>query len=171
MENQEWQNPQTNELNNAGDVVTGTYLGKRESTKYRGDGEPFQEIVYQFIDEDGDEFPIRGTSGINKYMVKIPIGAIVRIEYVKDVPTDKGNPFKMFKVQFKLSGDAELSKTKAQEKRDRAAFALEDAKNKTEWVEGDIVPPEMRLQVTDWIAKNDKKLVIEPSGKIVAVPF
>ena len=116
----EWINPQMNELNSPGDVIEGILLSIDKKTKYRTNGtngEEYEEVIYRFIDSDGDEFSIRGTSGINKQMTKVPQGATVRIEYKEDKPTDKGNPFKVFKVQYRLPS-GELTKTKAQAKRE-----------------------------------------------------
>lgn len=117
---EDWQNPKLNELNSPGDVVQGDYLGVESQTKTNSGGD-YVANFYKFIDEEGDEFTIKGTTSIDKQMQKVPVGSIVRIEYKEDKPTDKGNPFKVFKVQFKTAPSGELSKTKAQERREAQA--------------------------------------------------
>jgi len=164
MSEEQWQNPQINELNSPGDVVSGTYLGKKTNTVFKKDGDSFDKTIYQFIDEDGDEFEIGGTSSIDKQMLKIPNGAIVRIEYLKDVPTEKGNPFKLMKVQFKMSADAELSKTKAQEKRE----AVVAQKSAADYGVGDIIPMD-KIAVMDEFVKSKGWSIDKSTGQVL--PF
>lgn len=50
---------------------------------------------------EGELLGITGTWAIDRAMKNVPEGSLTRIEYVKDVDTNKGNPMKSFKVQYK----------------------------------------------------------------------
>lgn len=86
-----------------GDVFIGTLLGQVHIAPENDD--PFD--VWQFRAADGQEgltdnelVNINTSYGLRD-LESVPIGSLVRLEYVKDVPTNKGNPMKSFLIQYK----------------------------------------------------------------------
>lgn len=77
-----------------GQAVTGELVGKAE----REGGFGKKQKVYSLKDGE-DLIAINGSADIDRKFATIEIGALVRITYTEDLPTDKGNPMRCFRVE------------------------------------------------------------------------
>lgn len=90
-----------------GDVFIGRYAGKEIITPEDGETEPFRQDRFRVVTplgdlHEGDWAAIRPGFQLRDAFDKLQPGDVVRIEYLKDIPTGrKLNPLKDFKVQVR----------------------------------------------------------------------
>ena len=77
-----------------GDSVEGLYVAK-EIGKENGNG------IYNLQDEAGKVQVVFGTTIIDSKMEIVPVGTYVRIEWIGEEPSNKGNPLRLFEVKYK----------------------------------------------------------------------
>lgn len=93
-------------LDTVGDVFVGRYIGMVEIVN-PNDNETWKQYRFHMEDTHGGDFTvgelvgINGTYSLDSAMPKVPEGALVRLENMKEIPTKKGNPMHSYKVQYK----------------------------------------------------------------------
>lgn len=80
-----------------GDVFIGRYVGKDHITPENED--PFD--LFTFRGRDEKLYAVNTSYKLVEAMEKVQAGQWVRLTYVKDIPSKKGNPMKDFKVDVK----------------------------------------------------------------------
>src|SRR6202035_5937076 len=78
-----------------GDEFIGTYKGVSHIDPDNGKDDPFDVLLFEGL--DGELYSMSGTK-LMKEFSKIPPGTMSKITYVKDLPSNKGNPFKDMKI-------------------------------------------------------------------------
>jgi len=82
---------------NIGDGTQGTYVGKKAAI----DSYNNKQTVYELMDEFGN-IVLVGIKDTNTpfhdQMKHVRLGQIIGVKYVKDIPGDRGNPFKLLSV-------------------------------------------------------------------------
>jgi len=106
----DWITPKPNAISlkqeGAGVKYTGFYSGATEITNSNG-----KQTIWNFKDDAGKQFGIYGFENLNASMIKIPLNAYVRIEYLgmKNVDTKYGKdqPVHQVTVEYKKPKDAD----------------------------------------------------------------
>src|SRR5262245_38111076 len=100
------ESPQTVVFEEPGDEFVGIFAGNQHVEpenqnvdKTHRDYVSFDQWLFR--DREGTLVAIPATFKLDQAMMTIPDGHMVRVQYIKDVPTGKGNPMKDFKVQSK----------------------------------------------------------------------
>lgn len=84
---------------NIGDVLVGTYLGRTEVETDDG-----MVGAHTFVDPNGEPIAAWASYDLDKKLAEVQTESLVRIEYVKDIETSRGQtPMKSFRVQAKFS--------------------------------------------------------------------
>lgn len=89
------------EFDEFGDTFIGIYKAREEITD-PNTSKTWTQHQFTGIYPDelaGEHCGINGTFELDKALADVPFDVQVRIVYVKDVPTHKGNPLKSFTVQ------------------------------------------------------------------------
>ena len=94
-----------------GDVFIGIKKGKEEITD-PNTGNTWNQWQFTGVFPDelaGEHCGINGSYELDRALEGIPDGNEVRLEYVKDVPTHKGNPLKSFDVKQRKPGTRKVT--------------------------------------------------------------
>ena len=81
------------------DVVEGFYIGSHSYTSNYY-GQEKENIVYELLCEDDVQMQVKGTADIKRKFQSIPVGCLVRITYLGEKRTERGNNMKEYKVEF-----------------------------------------------------------------------
>ncbi len=93
---------ETYTFKNKGDVVIGEYLGTGELELDTDDGEEIA-LYHRIKTDDMGTLALSSSFDLGRKLEDIAVGTQVRIEYLKDIPTNRGlSEMKVFKVQAKL---------------------------------------------------------------------
>jgi hypothetical protein len=64
------------DIKKSSEAHVGTYVGKEEITTKIG-----PQVIWNFVDEDGQPFGVYGFTNLNRCMLTLPIGSFCRLTY------------------------------------------------------------------------------------------
>ena len=94
----------TFEFKNEGDMLTGTFVSKREVEQEDDNGDPRMVNVYEIVsDSDGTAYSVWGNYSVNEGLVNVVAGEQVRIMYHGKADLKGGRTVNKMTVQVKRS--------------------------------------------------------------------